>query len=555
MNKSVIPLIIIFALLLELCSVSAETIIVNSRDWKDVYSGYQYGVFSGAQPKFLVSEKHATIILNEIPQTESILALSSKKVPYAYGYESTLKGMGYNATEIVFSSLSIELAKRLTGIHDYIILDDSYGYNAIAVAPYAALTNSYVLFADKSNINEVYNFLSAKSGLNHIIIYGNVDREVRDKLAEFNPEIINEDGDRFANNVEIVKKYKLIKDTKQVLLTNGEFIEADLMSGEYPTLFIGTNNVPDEIRNYIKSSNIEVGVLIGNELVGSATTVRRETGISTFVKFARSARTVSGPVQEVEGLDMFQLPTYTLSIQIDSVRYNSVTRQLEITMKNNVELATYFKGTYTIKYGDQQQVVGDTEAVFLEGNDLKTIVYDLDPITGDDPITLSAYVIFGESKNSLERALEQVIDVEKVEVYDDTTLIIRKVTYQKDKQQFVVQLENPGDIDVYAKTELVDVLVLDEKMTFGSTQTVKLPARSVRNSIIVPSEPLADEDFENNNIIKVRAYYGQRENALSKIVEGDFELLVSSFDLLIYLPLLVIIILLFLLILAKRRKK
>jgi hypothetical protein len=53
------------------------------------------------------------------------------------------------------------------------------------------------------------------------------------------------------------------------------------MSGEYPTLFIGTNNVPDEIRNYIKSSNIEVGVLIGNELVGSATTVRRETGIST----------------------------------------------------------------------------------------------------------------------------------------------------------------------------------------------------------------------------------------------------------------------------------
>jgi hypothetical protein len=48
----------------------------------------------------------------------------------------------------------------------------------------------------------------------------------------------------------------------------------------------------------------------------------------------------------VEGLDMFQLPTYTLSIQIDSVRYNSVTRQLEITMKNNVELATYFKGTY-----------------------------------------------------------------------------------------------------------------------------------------------------------------------------------------------------------------
>jgi hypothetical protein len=48
-----------------------------------------------------------------------------------------------------------------------------------------------------------------------------VDREVRDKLAEFNPEIINEDGDRFANNVEIVKKYKLIKDTKQFCSPTG----------------------------------------------------------------------------------------------------------------------------------------------------------------------------------------------------------------------------------------------------------------------------------------------------------------------------------------------
>jgi hypothetical protein len=47
-----------------------------------------------------------------------------------------------------------------------------------------------------------------------VLIYGYVEREVSDNLAQFNPEEINT-GDRFSDNVEIVKKYLEIKDTKQ----------------------------------------------------------------------------------------------------------------------------------------------------------------------------------------------------------------------------------------------------------------------------------------------------------------------------------------------------
>ena len=66
------------------------------------------------------------------------------------------------------------------------------------------------------------------------------------------------------------------------------------MSGQEPVLFIGRENVPQKISDYIKSTDIEVGVLIGNELVGTATIVRRQVGISTFVKFAQGARTAAG---------------------------------------------------------------------------------------------------------------------------------------------------------------------------------------------------------------------------------------------------------------------
>ena len=36
-------------------------------------------------------------------------------------------------------------------------------------------------------------------------------------------------------------------------------------------LFTGRENVPDQIKEYLKNSDISVGVLIGNELVGAAT--------------------------------------------------------------------------------------------------------------------------------------------------------------------------------------------------------------------------------------------------------------------------------------------
>ena len=73
------------------------------------------------------------------------------------------------------------------------------------------------------------------------MIYGNVDREVKNTLAKYNPEIINKEGDRFLNNIEIVKISE-IKHSKQAVLTNGEFIEQEIMSGSEPVVFIGTNN-------------------------------------------------------------------------------------------------------------------------------------------------------------------------------------------------------------------------------------------------------------------------------------------------------------------------
>ncbi|MBI5880619.1 hypothetical protein HZB90_00650 [archaeon] len=52
----------------------------------------------------------------------------------------------------------------------------------------------------------------------------------------------------------------------------------------------------------------------------------------------------------------------------------------------------------------------------------------------------------------------------------------------------------------------------------------------------------------------VKAHYGEREEALIKILEGDFEVSLKTFNIWTYLPILIIILLLLLLFGRKRCK-
>src|SRR3989338_10400015 len=196
-KKYLMLLVLLFVFLLVVNNVFAaepDRILSNSEDWRDVYSVIQYGALAGKTASFLVSDRHATLILNQISKGSHIWAVTSKDLPYITGYKSLLEGRGYTAEEFEYDNANLELAKLLEDVGSFIIIDDSYGYNAIAAAPYAAITNSYVLFADEENIREVDRFLSDR-GADKILIYGQVDREVKNTLEKYNPEIINKEGD------------------------------------------------------------------------------------------------------------------------------------------------------------------------------------------------------------------------------------------------------------------------------------------------------------------------------------------------------------------------
>jgi hypothetical protein len=491
--------------------------------------------------------------MNTIPRSDEVLVISSEDTPYVFGYANTLRSRGFtDVEERSIETVSLELARELDNITNFVIIDDSYGYNAIAVAPYALLSRSFVLFADQGNIANIEDFLDERDP-DELVIYGHVDREVIDSLERFNPVIINEDGDRFANNVEIVKKFLEIKEVGQVMLSNGEYIERSLMTDQYPTLFIGRNNVPDKIKEFVTNSDINTGVLVGNDLVGTATTVRRELGISVFVKFARSAREPDGPIAQVEDLDLFFVPRIVLDLNITNVHYNRVTRQIEVTYRNDADVVTYFQGSYTLVEGNNQQNFGDLDTIFIAPNSYKTLVYDVDPITSEEAF-LDVFTIYGESKDSLEFTLAGTFPISMIDVSDEAQIQFANVYYDTVKERFVVVIENVGESEVFVDTEIIDIEIQGETLTLhaeGDPISIK-PGKKGRSYI---PAILDEEDIERNPTIRVRAYYGERENALIKILEGEFELVLKEATLLTYLPTIILIILAILILLSITKKK
>ena len=382
-------------------ALEGDRIIANSEDWEDVYSTMLYASLTGAEGEFLTSTQHGPIILNGIPTTESIGIVTSEDVPFVFGYEGTVNSRGYeDVEEISVESANLELIEEseLNNIEDFIIVGNSYGYSAIAVTPYAVATNAWVFLADRINIAEIENILSGRQ-VDNLLIYGFVEREVQQALEPYNPKYIDS-GDRFKDNIEIVEEFKKIKEAKQVLLSNGEFIEKELIAGTHPVLFTGRDNVPEPIAEYLKGSDISVGVLVGNELINAATNIRRDAGISVMVKFAQGARSQVAGVSAVEGLDLFYLPTPTLNLGIHSIKYNRASEKVEVTYHSTSNVPIYLKGTVEILSETDNVRAGDQDPIFIAPNDFKTIVYP--------DIELEGEGLSGEVVNTLRRSANKL---------------------------------------------------------------------------------------------------------------------------------------------------
>jgi len=128
----------------------------------------------------------------------------------------------------------------------------------------------------------------------------------------------------------------------------------------------------------------------------------------------------------------------------------------------------------------------------------------------------------------------------------------------------LIEIINIGDVDVFVDLEILDLLINDEIVTFGSDEIVFI--KKGESKFVEVTVNMDEEDLTNNPRIRVRAYYGERERNLVKVIEGEFEYGYTGFgyvageflkgigkNIILYMPAIIILILLFLILGMKKK--
>lgn len=500
-----------------------EQIVTNSADWIDVYSAMCYANLNGLDSNFVNSPEQGKIITSVLDRSKPVHLFQPTKEPISTGYKSYLENEGFTVSSVTNSDsgkeLNIELAEKIDTTK-YIILDDSYGYNAISVAPYSIVSKSCVLFADSENIDEVYKFLKARNP--DIIIYGHVDRTVREKLSEFNPEVTDH-GDRFEDNLAIVDKYVALSQPKQVVLTNGEFIEDEIMSGREPVMFLGRDVVPEEVVEYVNANELKVGVVIGNDLIGAAQKLKDQTDMSIFIKFGQGRQTTGG-MTHPEVLDMFYLPRYELDLEVISGNYNVKTKTVEIIYQNLGKTGAFAKATIGIS-ADNESVttVGDEEPFFIETETKFVRAYEADLTEWvANELQAHIYLEYGETRKSLTELIEKDIIRGLLEFDDRSKVHTTGVTYNSRLERLTLELENTGPVTCYADAELE--LTIEGEPEFIRFTPIEMKDETVLSQRI----KLTPADLAENPTVWVHVRHGERSDMRIKTIDEKHPLTVIS---------------------------
>lgn len=512
-------------LILLLCSIGAvygaqlqdyaqiDAIFINSENWMDVYSGVLLGKLVNKQVFFLIDESTAPFIIDGIPpQIETVLLLEPTNGKVYSSASAVLQSKGKTIAGYIRDNINEEVLD-LIDVDSLILVDDAYGYDAMSVAPYAVLTDSYVLFVNDEDLKE--DLTSGKQ----LILYGDLDRNVQDAYENLAAMSINEGG-RFDNNIMIVKEFMKIKDTRQVTFSNGEFIERSLFSDLAPLLFIGKTSVPPQTEEFIAQSDLTIATLVGNDLSSLASQLKRrlltsygkEFGVMLMVGKSSTAQGSGETVIQV--LDMFPIPVYSAALDIESIVFNQVTDMLEITFRNPGVLKTYFIPSLSLDAGTVLE--GSEDIVFIDGEKSKTITYKVEGVDADTSGQISA--LFGGTPTELEAQLTFSFEnLETVSIEDSSSLDIISLKFDPLLNAFLVEVQNTGRVDLYASIELIDVILNGETVSLTANKNLKLAAGQIETVRI--RAKLDALDREENTDVTVKAYYGQREQVLFKTLE------------------------------------
>jgi len=549
-------------LLLFLCIIAGlghSIIVVNSQEATDAASAVFYGNVMGEDVYMLIPGYDMAGSISFIPTYTPVNLVESPSSPAFAGVQSALQARGNSITAVSMTgtALNLELAKR-SGARKFIISDPVYGYNVVSTIAYAKATRSYMIFADKDNIYEVYSFLSS-NGADSILIYGQVDGEVSQRISELgiSTEEIN-NGDKYDDNTELLDKYLRLNPGEDALIfSDGSFLQPAINSGDAPVMLV-SQLIPDRSYNYllnkVSGGTITSATLIGGDFVDPVYDLMRrinanfpEKKFSVFVMFGQG----SSAGGQAENLRIFPLPYPSAEVSLDSASYNPSIGAFEVVYSNRGNAPAYVRSNIVVMLdGQPAGTIGDEDQYIIGRGQSMGVRYPFGN-PGEGQLAINDTTYYGLSKYSFDKGFVQYMDVGRISFVDNSQVSIRDASYSPLEDKLSLRVKNDGAEGAFYRISVS--YVDDEGLTVYEDQQVR-NLSSGRSEIIVLGGVIGlPADKAGGATMNATVSYGARQAFLDKRAYAPVQM--ESFPWWVLLIVLILLLALIYIYLRGRKRK
>ena len=519
----------LFGILLLLTPAFSHIVVINSQDWRDVLAGLQYAVHKGYNAYFTNSPNPAGLF-NILPK-DTITLIESESKPYIPNLASVLRAKGYTITETIKTSPpNLNLIPQ--DVNTFYVVESDYPALSLPAGALASASNAWVLTASDDTLAALTGRISSAQ---KVILVGWFKRSVLSALSPYASERV-EGRNRYEIATRLAEKFMEVKPTKQIIITEGKYLELELLQGKSPVLLVGTNLLPDEVKNFILSKDISTVVAIGPQLTYVGERIREITNKKTavFIKFGQSTPGVS---QGIYAISLFPLPSPEIKLSIARAIYDPAERKVRVLFRNLGNTGVFAFTNFRVLDENNNEIAsaGDAEPVFIGAGEDVLISYEVSLSDLTKNYTVEFYTSYGEDVANLHSYLTEKgkfgpplkLNLEIGEISDKSQVEITKVEYDKWKKIFRIGIKNTGSVTAYVVVKLRNVKQYGIPVSLSSPMVRVLPGEE-RYAVIRAELDEADIEEILSQGVKVEVDYGESRDLLAKSRKYELSVEVTS---------------------------
>ena len=376
---------------------AAPLVMVNSQSWEDVVAGSAYASANGYEYAFILTPGHGNYMANFLLSTnEGGVMYFEGASPVSTDFGASIAKLGARVTSVKDSDLAAFFAAKAPK-DTAIVVGKEIGAEALSIAPYAALSNSALLFTDASGADKA--FLSAKSNYKNVIVYGSIASSIKSTGAA---TIINS-GSIYSDNAIAAKMaYGMLgaSSQKQAALVSGRTFEKTMVSSAYPIILLGQSEVSGDAVKLL-ADNAKNGIVFqgDSDIVDAVASVKSASGISVFAKLGEG---YSGDAQ-VKDLAVMPIPYRAVDIELSGLAYDSGKKSFVIDVKNKGATPAFVRINAALPSGQS----GSSDLATVGAKSVESVIVPLNAdsaIDGNMVKAATVRVSYGADKGVMDSA-------------------------------------------------------------------------------------------------------------------------------------------------------